>query len=60
MTKTWVVELVTDEIRCNRVEIDANHIEKISYSEIHVDGTPWVLPPLPGLSFAAVEIEDDD
>lgn len=50
----WIVELVTNEIVCNVLEIETVKIEKVDYYTLIVDGVVWKLPEGIGLSFAEI------
>jgi len=52
--KTWSIELITNGIGCNPVEIDADVIIKEDYYTLNIDGYIWKLD-VPGMSFAEVE-----
>lgn len=50
----WIVELITNEIFCNPLEIEAENIVKVDYQTLLVDGVEWKLPLGIGLSFAEI------
>jgi hypothetical protein len=52
---TWRIELVTNDVQCNEVEIDAILVEKPDYQTLIIDGEKWELPDICGMSFARVE-----
>jgi len=52
--KYYSVELVTDDVICNRIEIPAQSLEKITHQCLLIDGKFWFLPEDMGLSFAEV------
>ena len=53
--KTWDVELVTNDVYVNTIEIEADTVEKIDYYTLLVDGVLWQVPKKLGMSFARVE-----
>lgn len=54
---TWIIDLITNNVLGNRIEIEADVIEKIDYQTLIIDGKKWSLPEICGLSFADVERE---
>jgi hypothetical protein len=58
--QNWIVELVTNEIICNPIEIEAENIVKVDYQALLVDGVEWKLPTGIGISFAEITPPDND
>lgn len=54
----WLIELVTNDVTCNNVEVSADSVEKIDYHNIMIDGVRWQLPKMLGMSFAEVVKEE--
>ena len=57
--KNWNIELVTNGIISNRVELQAGSIEKVDYHNLLVDGVLWKVPKMLGISFARIEENTD-
>lgn len=54
MKKNWIVELVSEEVVLNIIEIEAENIEKVDYHNLLVDGISWSVPEKLGMSFAEI------
>lgn len=54
--KTWKVELITDYVTCNQLEIDALVIRKDDFQTLVVDGVKWEVPEVLGMSFGEFEL----
>jgi hypothetical protein len=55
---TWKIELVTNGVVSNQIEIEADKIVKADYQTLIIDGCKWELPVCElGLSFAMVEVD---
>ena len=56
-TKTWMIELITNKITCNRIELEAISVVKTGYYKLLIDGRPWIVPQSAGISFGEVTVE---
>lgn len=56
----WWIELVTNDVVCNTIELDAEWVEKTSFKTIIVDGIEWTLPDIQGMTFAEIVREACD
>ena len=54
-TKMWRIELVTNDVICNSIEIEAETIEKVDYHNLLIDGVCWQAPKILAMSFAEIK-----
>ena len=54
---TCKIELITNNILSNQVEIEAGALEKVDHHSLLIDGIMWRVPAELGISFGEIEME---